>query len=747
MLRSPLLLDLIVVAAGIGNEIVFKKDCLIPFFEVKTSLSAVPAIASTLEQCQSKCQAESKCKAFTFIPSASQCKLSDSTDLRATLAPAGLVSWAGDCDCSAISDSSIGLQCWAKKEGAYLKQCTVKALRSTATSGWKGNCEGLEVQPLEPGQDCETACVENPLCSTWQSVPANTTNAKPNCYTGAGFNCDADRQGHDMPAPSARLQHGEIKVIESLTTQQIIGLELHSNLDVDACREICYSDLFCQHWQFFDQARTDNKKGCWVESKKKRANYPAQAVNISDAESISAGEFIQHWCGTDTTTTTTTTTTTLFQLTQVENGNLKVGDRVFIPAKTLVCLLNCPTTTTEAPVVTQMVVVTDTPLVVTEMVSVTHTVPVTEMVSVTDEPLVVTEMVSVTHTVPVTKMVSVTDAPLVVTEMVPVTLTVPVTEMVSVTDVPLVLTEMVSVTQTVPVTEMVSVTDEPLVVTEMVSVTHTVPVSHLEAEVVTAAPSATSAAAIARRLAEDDDAVKFESSVRELKCPLAGAEHNIDDGTWGQITAVDEQHGVFSIKLESSDSQCIGAKPEDLSLSEVSGGQVSGGQVSGGQVSGGQVSGGQVSGGQVSGGQVSDGKISGGRSQTPTPPPDHTWPMILIGLLVLCCAIVVCFLYSCQKNEDPPAPKKKKNRGLQDPEPVAAVPVQTVPHHLLPAPAVQYQATPSMMVHPMVSHPTSVTYASAPVAYASAPVAGSYQFAGAQPTTASYPAGSPAAYA
>ncbi|CAE8632248.1 unnamed protein product, partial [Polarella glacialis] len=103
-----------------------------------------------------------------------------------------------------------------------------------------------------------------------------------------------------------RLQHGSVRVLKELRGIEILNLRqlgfLHgpgSAEDVAECRNICYSDVLCQYWQYGDS-------GCRVEDPTFQfveypltlpGTVPAGAIQSSKyAQSLVAGEFIQHYC-------------------------------------------------------------------------------------------------------------------------------------------------------------------------------------------------------------------------------------------------------------------------------------------------------------------------------------------------------------------------------------------------------------------------------------------------------------------
>lgn len=335
-------------------------DCLIPNYALQDAERVLGVV--TLEGCQAACVV-ADCKAWTF--QATSCKMTNSTTpsvgwVNPSDEGGGSMTWLGKCNCpsSQVEDQDfpgasltesgadfkrghqpLGVQCWPKTNKGKLMQCSLEVLESTQ-NGWAGNCAGLIEQTLIPGADCEKSCHENPWCSTWQLVTKNESGEDSGCWQGVGYDCLKGRV-QKFKAHSARLQHGRVKVIANLTDYQIQGLLKvfgtkaypTEEAAIENCKEVCYSDLHCQYWQYF------NKTGCWIESAPANmVSYPMALdqpnlktfVSPDEQEgSLTAGQYIQHYCEPPEP----------FNWSLVPNGNLVEADRVWVPATTLVCVL------------------------------------------------------------------------------------------------------------------------------------------------------------------------------------------------------------------------------------------------------------------------------------------------------------------------------------------------------------------------------------------------------------------------
>jgi len=126
---------------------------------------------------------------------------------------------------------------------------------------------------------------------------------------------------------SERVQHGLINVlVPSLPQHRIRGLQrqfsenidavgLHLNMagQIEACKNICYSNVRCTVWQSYYNDGTGSDLGCWIENPGVPGQgiagneggvgnylpYPlttAQFEDNTNEQYIVGGEFIQHHC-------------------------------------------------------------------------------------------------------------------------------------------------------------------------------------------------------------------------------------------------------------------------------------------------------------------------------------------------------------------------------------------------------------------------------------------------------------------
>lgn len=294
--------------------------------------------ASTLqvdvEACQAHCAATSECEHFTFWvapalrcdlaaagaslqqepPQASHAPLATSGP-RACAAAAACSEVPGDCFPGRNAAASAAAwpsgevptnaQCWPRDSATgFPVDCPtqrVTVLEDTVT-GWPGTCLGLVQIDVPTGEWCELNCMKNVLCSVWQEE--NLTNP-PQCWQGS-FGSDCLSRPGFKPARAQRIMHGSYRVLKDLRRMQVMGLTLmfpHSVYPdwkeaAHHCRNYCIAALTCEWWQYSTIA------GCYVEDvSESRVKYPlttdaSQSVtNTEFANSIVAGEYIQHVCG------------------------------------------------------------------------------------------------------------------------------------------------------------------------------------------------------------------------------------------------------------------------------------------------------------------------------------------------------------------------------------------------------------------------------------------------------------------
>lgn len=282
--------------------------------------------------CQLTCQNITNCKFFSFWPASKLCWLSGSN---AVFEPAiGAVTGPQACPkvaagCTELPgvafpgaterDSKMAwpshrvpepMECWPTNwEGGLYDSCPrVKVLEDMET-GWPGKCEGLKEVVVPLNLTCESHCRKDVHCSVFQLVQLSPLDPIT-CWhaTGAsGTNCYMrERDAKFVPLSAKRLQHGKVRVLKDLSGVQILGLmkAFDQNYFVDvatdavqACRSVCYSNLLCGYWQYFQ------KTGCWVEDPatalRPMESPLTQASWVESTDLIKqaiAGEYIQHIC-------------------------------------------------------------------------------------------------------------------------------------------------------------------------------------------------------------------------------------------------------------------------------------------------------------------------------------------------------------------------------------------------------------------------------------------------------------------
>lgn len=207
--------------------------------------------------------------------------------------PASLVAWEMDDDRPE--------PCWK-----------VTVLHDTAL-GWPGQCDGLDRVTFASEEECEASCRRDPTCGVWQF-----TNFSE-CFHGQGFYCD-DGGGRAPVAVrrAQRLLHGDIRVMKDMTGWDVfklrnLGVWRTGNVTdgVLHCRNYCYSQIYCQYWQY-------GEGGCYVEDprsefivmKEYEVQYPlttngGATQDSNFARTGVAAEYIQHICPARLAPTTT----------------------------------------------------------------------------------------------------------------------------------------------------------------------------------------------------------------------------------------------------------------------------------------------------------------------------------------------------------------------------------------------------------------------------------------------------------
>jgi len=188
----------------------------------------------------------------------------------------------------------------------------VSVLHDTV-EGWPGQCDGLDRVETDREEECEDTCRRNPTCGMWQFTDLSQ------CFQGEGFHCDdGGGRGPVGVRRAQRLQHGDVRVLRDMTGWDVFNLRSLGLWDtgnvtdgVGRCRNYCYSQIFCQYWQY-------GEGGCYVEDprseyvilKEYEVQYPLTTdggvSNDTDfARTAIAGEYIQHICPAKVGPTTT----------------------------------------------------------------------------------------------------------------------------------------------------------------------------------------------------------------------------------------------------------------------------------------------------------------------------------------------------------------------------------------------------------------------------------------------------------
>jgi len=156
----------------------------------------------------------------------------------------------------------------------------------------------LQEPDITTPDGCGELCEQDSTCSVWSFSKAD------GCLQGNGRHCFAGGADGPEVAAARRLQHGRVRVLKDITKLEIMGLyklggfsEGDHEEGVRRCKEWCYSVVSCQFWQY-------GSGGCYVEDhdlQEKPVQYPltlngGASANSSLARTLSAGEYIQHYC-------------------------------------------------------------------------------------------------------------------------------------------------------------------------------------------------------------------------------------------------------------------------------------------------------------------------------------------------------------------------------------------------------------------------------------------------------------------
>merc|ERR1719191_173171 len=149
---------------------------------------------------------------------------------------------------------------------------------------------------------CEKACKADMKCAVWQFLKPGD-NPKGGCWYGYPWGgCRTrDKTPEEVKKFEAaleggqRLQHGTINVLSGLKGVKVEGLTQKFDfvdkesilLKKERCKQICYSDTTCNHWQTYEKTvGADKTFTCYVEHLCK----PHCSVDVQDSK---AGKTIQ----------------------------------------------------------------------------------------------------------------------------------------------------------------------------------------------------------------------------------------------------------------------------------------------------------------------------------------------------------------------------------------------------------------------------------------------------------------------
>jgi len=183
------------------------------------------------------------------------------------------------------------------------------------SDGWPGQCLGLLAPADAAGATtaalCGAKCSQDPSCSVWQFIAGTASGS--GCFmdnVAAANSCyGRDSNGVIQVQAAQRIQHGYVTVLKDMSAWWVLNLMNKGTFgagDADAgvarCRAQCYSDIYCQYWQYGDG-------GCWVETQAYTAEAPLTTPNgalgpgdDARATTIKGAEYIQHSCTAPSTT-------------------------------------------------------------------------------------------------------------------------------------------------------------------------------------------------------------------------------------------------------------------------------------------------------------------------------------------------------------------------------------------------------------------------------------------------------------
>jgi len=306
------------------------------FYPALPNISGMPFTVNNVLECQAKCRRTTGCYHFAFFQSNGQCWMGDLKSRIIRAATRGVISGPAFCTreaeaaCSDIpgpefpastaaasraawpgGEQPTNLQCWPRLQSGFPDRCHSRmatVLEDTA-AGWPGRCDNMRrINDLGPAETCQLRCFNSALCGVWavenQSQVGQVTcwhgmNAM-NCYNGNGI----------PPMRAQRIMHGAFRVLMNTMGMQIMNLTRAFDTTgvptvkdgIRRCRKTCLSYLFCQFWQY------STVWGCWIEDPAaSKVAYPlvndghSLIVEVDSANSVKAGEYIQHFCADEPT--------------------------------------------------------------------------------------------------------------------------------------------------------------------------------------------------------------------------------------------------------------------------------------------------------------------------------------------------------------------------------------------------------------------------------------------------------------
>lgn len=196
-------------------------------------------------------------------------------------------------------------ECWPRKMDGSLAPCWNTTAVLDTRAGWPGKCQGLhlvsgldaDIYGEDPTYSCASSCTEDPACAVWRM------STDHQCWHGTvGSSCAIDSEDEPAPLAAQRMQHGNVRVLRTLLTMEVFGLQHEETVEtwtaeesISHCQRLCHSSIDCHYWQY-------GPGGCYVEDSVVGQSVPYPFTNdqvsyTSDfAAHVQAGEYIQHFC-------------------------------------------------------------------------------------------------------------------------------------------------------------------------------------------------------------------------------------------------------------------------------------------------------------------------------------------------------------------------------------------------------------------------------------------------------------------